>query len=449
LGWHLLNGEEFQPTFLPAVEKTAVRPHNSGCFQTFQLPLTAIQERVSMRIDLRVLLVGLVLQILASAPAVFAQAGAAQAPAQPAAASASDSARSAAEEIGSLRNAKVAYPMPADKVQLTFFAGPMSEAEQAELKSVAPNVRIVAGLSNQEALARAGEAHGIDSRFATPEFIAQAKNLVWVQAMSAGVERYVAIEPLVKNDKIVLTNFRGVHGPTIADHAMGMLLMLTRDLQQYVSGGGGRRGGRGFAGPVAGGRGGAGRRGAAQPIALEGKTMLVVGIGGIGTEIAQRAHGFGMRVIGTRRSMTPGPAFVEKVGQSEDLLKMLPEADVVAIAVPLTAETENLFNTEAFAAMKQGSYLINIARGKIVNTAALVQAVESGKLAGACLDVTEPEPLPQDHPLRSYPNVIITPHVAGISAVTNERGAVLLKENIRRFGAGEPLMNTVDKQVGY
>jgi phosphoglycerate dehydrogenase-like enzyme len=389
-----------------------------------------------MKNDLRNFVFGCLFLWSAFAPALRAQTAA-----SPAAAPAA----SAAEEIGSLRNAKVAFPMTADKAQLTFFAGPMSAAEQAELKTLAPNVRIVAGLSNQDALARAEEAHGIDSRFATADFIAKAKNLVWVQAMSAGVERYISIEPLVKNDKIVLTNFRGVHGPTIADHAMGMLLMLTRDLRQYA-GGGGRRG-RGLAGPVAGGQGRGGR--GAQPIALEGKTMLVVGIGGIGTEIAQRAHGFGMRIIGTRRSTTPGPAFIEKVGQSGDLLKMLPEADVVAIAVPLTAETENLFNDAAFAAMKNGSYLINIARGKIVNTDSLLKAIESGKLAGACLDVTEPEPLPQDHPLNSYPNVIITPHVAGISAVTNERGAVLLRENIRRFGAGEPLMNTVDKQVGY
>jgi phosphoglycerate dehydrogenase-like enzyme len=396
-----------------------------------------------MKNNLRIVFFGLMIHLCVAAHALWAQV----AP-PPAAANATDSARSAAEEIGSLRNARVAFPMPAEKVPLTFFAGPMSEEEQAALKIVAPNVRIVAGLSNQDALARAEEAHGIDSRFATQEFVARAKNLVWVQAMSAGVERYITIEPLVKNDAIVLTNFRGVHGPTIADHAMGMLLMLTRDLRQYASDGGGGRRGRGFAGPAAGGRGRAGR-GAAQPIALEGKTMLVVGIGGIGTEIAQRAHAFGMRIIGTRRSTTPGPAYIEKVGQPDDLLKMLPEADVVAIAVPLTAETENLFNDAAFAAMKQGSYLVNIARGKIVNTDALQKAIESGKLAGACLDVTEPEPLPQDHPLRSYANVIITPHVAGISAVTNERGAILLKENIRRFGAGEPLMNVVDKQVGY
>jgi len=340
-----------------------------------------------------------------------------------------------AEEIGSLRNARVAIPMPDKKIELTFFAGPISEAERAELLRLAPNVRIVSGLTPAAALARAEEAHGIDSRYASPEFLARAKNLVWVQAMYAGVERLVAVEPLAKNDAIVLTNFRGVHGPAIADHAMAMLLSLTRNLPSYTAPDARRR-------P-------SGNAATSRPIALDGRTMLVVGIGGIGTEIAQRGHGFGMRVIGTRRSTTPGPDFIERVGQPQDLLAMLPEADVVAIAVPLTAETENLFNAEAFAAMKPGSYLINIARGKIVNTDALIEALNSGKLAGACLDVTDPEPLPADHPLRSFPNVIITPHVAGVSEVTVQRGTVMLRENMRRFGAGEPLLNVVDKQVGY
>jgi len=340
-----------------------------------------------------------------------------------------------AEEIGSLRNAKVAFPMGDQRSTVTFFAGGMSEATRAELSKIAPNVKIVTGLSAAEALARAEEAHGIDVRYANPEFLARAKNLVWIQAMSAGVERLVSMDAVVQNDSIVLTNFRGVHGPTIADHAMAMLLSLTRELPLYTAADARRSAAREVTG--------------SGPIALEGKTMLVVGIGGIGTEIAQRGHGFGMRIIGTRRSATPGPDYIEKVGKPSDLLSLLPEADVVAIAVPLTAETENLFNAEAFAAMKPGSYLINIARGKVVNTEALVDALSSKKLAGACLDVTDPEPLPSDHALRRFPNVIVTPHVAGVSEVTRNRGTALLTENLRRFGAGEPLLNVVDKQAGY
>lgn len=372
----------------------------------------------------------LIFQMISMMPSV-----AAADPSQEGAVPAKSSSQAVAEEIGSLRNARVAIPMSEKKIELTYFSAPMPEAERAELARLAPNVRIISGLSAAAALARAEEAHGIDGRYATPEFLARAKNLVWVQAMHAGVDGLMTVEPLMKNDAIVLTNFRGVHGPTIADHAMAMLLSLTRDLQTYAAPDARRRPGRGEA--------------AHRTIALDGRTMLVVGIGGIGTEIAQRAHGFGMHVIGTRRSTTPGPAFIEKVGQSKDLLSMLPEADVVAIAVPLTAETKGLFNAETFAAMKPGAYLINIARGKVVDTDALVEALKNGKLAGACLDVTDPEPLPVDHPLRSFPNVIITPHVAGVSNVTIQRGNALFRENIRRFGAGEPLLNVVDKQAGY
>ncbi len=349
--------------------------------------------------------------------------------------SAKSSAQAAAEEIGSTRNAKVAIAMPDKKTELTFFAGAMSDAEKAEVARVAPNVRIVTGLSNAEALARAGEAHGVDSRYASLEFLQRAKKLVWVQVMAAGVDRQLTLEPIAKNDALVLTNFRGVHGPAIADHAMAMLLSLTRDLRHYAANQAEQRWQRVIT-PV-------------PLIALDGRTMLVVGIGGIGTEIAQRGHGFGMRVWGTRRSTTPAPAFIERVGQSKDLLSMLPEADVVAIAVPLTAETENLFNAEAFAAMKPGAYLINIARGKVVNTDAMMAALKSGKLAGACLDVTDPEPLPAGHSLWNFPNVIITPHVAAQSEVTERRSAILLRENLRRFGVGEPLLNTVDKVAGY
>jgi len=341
---------------------------------------------------------------------------------------------SAADEVGSQRNARVAYPMPPGGAQLTFFAGSFEASELEELSKLAPNLRIVAGLSREEALARAAEAHGVDGRYASPEFLAAAPNLVWVQAMSAGVDRYLGNAALMEKDSIVLSNMQGVHGPAIADHALGMLLTLTRDLRAYAK-------------EQDAGRWNPGGSGSAT--ALEGRTMLVVGLGGIGTEIAQRAAGFGMRVIATRRSDAPGPAYVEKVGRNEDLLAMLPEADVVAIAVPLTPETAGMFGAEAFAAMKPGAILINIARGKVVDTEAMLEALRSGRLAGACLDVTDPEPLPAGHALWSMPGVLITPHVASDAELTNERSWALLRENLRRFAAGEPLYNVVDKKAGY
>jgi phosphoglycerate dehydrogenase-like enzyme len=338
------------------------------------------------------------------------------------------------EEIGSLRNAKVAIKMPpGQKTELTYFAGNISEADRAELAKTTPNVRIVSGLNRQTALARAAEANGVDSRLVSAEFIAAAPKLAWVQVPSAGIEQFLSMDALMKNDAIVMTNYQGLYGPAIADHAMAMLLSMTRDLRFHATNQTKQSWGRG------------GKR----PMALDGMTMLVVGIGGIGTEIGKRAHAFGMHVTGTRRTTTPAPAFFEKVGQSPDLLAMLPAADVVAIAVPLTAETEKMFNAEAFSKMKKGAFLINIARGKVVDTAALVEALKSGQLGGACLDVTDPEPLPASHELWQLPNVIITPHVAGQADASDQRISALVRENIRRFGAGEPLLNVVDKKAGY
>jgi len=345
-----------------------------------------------------------------------------------------------AEAIGTARGARVAYPMPADpaqreKVRLTFLAGPIPDNEFGELQRSAPNVEIIRGLTRESALEHASAANGVESRLLSTALLEQAKGLVWVQSMSAGVDRLVSMPGIAGNDGLVLTNMRAVHGPAIADHSFAMLLTLTRGMRPFEA---------------------AQRAGqwdddshATRPIALTGRTMLVVGLGGIGGEIAQRAHGFGMRVIATRRGDAPPPDYIARQGKAEDLLAMLPEADVVAVCVPLTKETEGLFNSAAFSAMKPGSYLINIARGKVVDTVALLDALKGGKLAGACLDVTDPEPLPPRHPLWSMENVVITPHVAADAEVTDQRRWVLLRENVRRFGAGEPLLNTVDIKAGY
>jgi phosphoglycerate dehydrogenase-like enzyme len=356
--------------------------------------------------------------------------------AAPPASKAPVSAASQVEEIGSQRHARVALPRAADATTLVYFAADLDAAQVREAAEIAPRVKVVAGLSREEALSRAAEAQGADGRYATAEFLRAATHLVWVQAQSVGVERYLALPELRENDRIVLTNMRGVSGPAIADQAFAMLLALTRDLAIHLAGrahGEWKRDGSGVL----------------TPIVLQDRTLLVVGLGGIGTEIARRGHGFGMHVIATRRGDDPAPEFVEHVGKPGDLLALLPRADVVAIAVPLTPETEHLFDAAAFSAMKKGSYLVNIARGKIVDTQALVAALESGHLAGACLDVTDPEPLPEGSPLWQMPNVVITPHVAAAGELTEARAWALFRENLRRFDAGELLLNVVDKRAGY
>lgn len=344
--------------------------------------------------------------------------------------------QAAAEQPGSLRNARVAIERGPSPAPLTYFASSMTDAEKAEIAVLAPHVRIVAGLDRAEAVRRAPEAHGADASYATPEFLRAARNLVWLQAQSAGVDRWVGMQGIRDVDRITLTNMRGVHGPAIADHAFAMLLALTRDLPGHLAGRAKAQWRRGGSGDL-------------EPIALDGRTLLVVGLGGIGTEIARRGHGFGMHVIATRRGDDPAPDYVERVGKPDQLLAMLPEADVVAIAVPLTPETEHLFDARAFTAMKPKSYLVNIARGQVVDQDALVDALRSRKLAGACLDVTDPEPLTPGHPLWNFPNVVITPHVASDAVLTDARRWALFRENLRRFDAGEPLYNVVDKKAGY
>ncbi|MBT8485317.1 MAG: D-2-hydroxyacid dehydrogenase, partial [Phycisphaerae bacterium] len=192
------------------------------------------------------------------------------------------------------------------------------------------------------------------------------------------------------------------------------------------------------------------RRGSGRPrIALQDRTLLVVGLGGIGSEVAKRAKGFGMHVLATRRSLVPPPPYVDEQGTAGDLHRFLPRADVVVLCVPLTPQTEGMIDADELALMPAGSYVVNVARGKVVRTAALLAALESGHLAGAALDVTDPEPLPADHPLWSMPNVIITPHVSGRSALTETRRRGMYLENLRRFATGQSLLNVVDKEAGY
>ncbi len=335
----------------------------------------------------------------------------------------------------SSRDGRIAVAMESGPVEVTFLARSLTGAELTVLRKAVPNLSVIVGVSREEALRLAPEVHGIDGRYCSPEFLQAADKLCLVLATSAGVERYLVMPELMDNERVVLTNMRAVHGPTIADHAFAMLLALTRDLPYYLD---------------AAQSGSWNRRGSGSPpIALEGRTLLVVGLGGIGSEVARRGKGFGMRVVATRRSDTPPPSYVDRQGRADDLLELLPEADVVALCVPLTKQTEGMIGRREFEAIKPGAYLINVARGKLVDTEALVEALESGRLAGACLDVTDPEPLPPDHPLWTMPNVIITPHMSGRSALTVDRMRAIYLDNLLRFGAGEPLLNVVDKKAGY
>lgn len=234
----------------------------------------------------------------------------------------------------------------------------------------------------------------------------------------------------------VFTNGKRLSGPTIAEHSIAMLLSIVRGLPAYGRAQAQNQWQTDLAQQLRFGE-------------LQGKTLLVAGLGGIGTEVARRAHGLGMRVIATRNSSRSGPEFVDYVGLADELHKLAGEAHVVVNALPLTAKTRGLFDAEFFKQLPPGAIFISVGRGQSTVTADLVTALKSGHLYGAGLDVTDPEPLPADSPLWQMDNVIITPHRSGAGGDALRRGLLIAVENLRRYVAGEPLLNTVNMAAGY
>jgi phosphoglycerate dehydrogenase-like enzyme len=253
--------------------------------------------------------------------------------------------------------------------------------------------------------------------------------------MSAGIERCMAIES-VKNRDILVTNLRGVDSAAIAEHAIALALALARGLETSVINTSRARWSRED-------------QAATQMQVLYDKTLLVVGLGGIGTEVASRGHALGMKVIATRNSGRTGPDYVSYVGTPSELLNLAKTADVIVNAVPLTTETTGLFNAKFFEVLKPNALFINVARGGSVVTADLTKALNEHRLAGAGLDVVDPEPLPPDNPLWKAPNVIISPHVSSRSDLPGDERWVLARENLRRYTAGGKMLSVVDLKREY
>ncbi len=269
----------------------------------------------------------------------------------------------------------------------------------------------------------------------SPEMVRAGKNLKWVQITSAGAERVLHLSGGndLRDSDIVLTNNQIVQGPEIADHAFAMLLAHTRNLLTYIE----DRKVENW------------RRERFPGIELRGKTAVIVGMGGIGTQMATRAWAFGMHVIGVDPEDIPFIPFVDRVIKPDQINEVLPQADVVFMAVPHTPESHKMIGPSQFEAMKKGSYFIAVSRGGTYDLNSLVKALDSQRLAGAGVDVVDPEPLPKGHALWKFNNVIITPHIAGRSDVDQDRMLGTVKANIARFAEGKPLINVVNKQKGY
>lgn len=303
-----------------------------------------------------------------------------------------------------------------------------------DLQGIVPGIQFVTATSEADAIAKAADVDAIIGRCSN-SLVNAAQRATWVQVTSAGVERCMATERILQGD-VILSNMQKMSAPVIAEHVIALTLALARSLPQFINemeSGEWMK----WQGPMAGGM-----------QSIGGKKMLVVGLGGIGTEVARRAAALEMRVVGTRRSSHEGPDFVEYVGLSDELNELAADADFIVNALPLTDETTGIFNAEFFAAAKSGVHFINVGRGKSVITADLIAALRSGQVAGAALDVTDPEPLPADSPLWQMPNVIITPHVSS-NGGNSIRHMIVLRENLRRFLAGDALLNVVDPELGY
>ncbi|GEM_PF-26524 len=337
-------------------------------------------------------------------------------------------------------------------------------AKLQELKIIAPDILFVPVKDAAEAAREAGEADAVLG-FCTADIVMANPKLRWIQVAHAGVEKDLV--PEVVSSSAVITNTARLYGPNVADQAMALLLSLTRGLPTPIGAGGESRGKSNWDR----------LKSVAKAEELHGKTMLIVGLGGIGTQIARRADAFGMRVMAidpgvaastgeTKATGGPGrgllsiaptkPLFVQSVDPPGKLMDLLPKADVVVLACPLTAQTKGMMGLSQFKAMKPSAYFINIARGGLVRTNDLVAALDQRLIGGAGLDVTDPEPLPDSSQLWIHTNlflwkhakVVISPHV-GPSAEGRDRQWRLFRENVRRFVAGEPLLCVVDKAKGY
>ena len=298
-----------------------------------------------------------------------------------------------------------------------------------------PDIEVVSRTDYEGSEKDLAEADVLMTWSLRPEQFRLAKKLRWIHSPAAAV--HLLLSPGLVASDVVVTNARDVHGPVVAEHALALMLALAKRLpsamryQQCHT----------WAQT---------ELWSEKPPVLEitGATLAVVGLGSIGSEVVRWAAALGMRVLAVREHPEKGAESAEVFGPDE-LDRVLAQAHFVVLAAPLTPQTEGLINAARLAAIKKDAYLINVSRGPLVDEAALVEALRSGRIGGAALDVFENEPLPADSPLWDLENVLITPHTAAVTDKLWERHYVLLVENLRRYRAAEPLLGLVDKRRGY
>ena len=316
-----------------------------------------------------------------------------------------------------------------DKIKLTVMAGPWAEWLD-HYEAVSPRIQAVAATTPEDLMREVVDTEVVIGRLPREAFLV-AKQLRWVQSNGVGFETMLYPE-MIESD-VVITNAAGALDTPMAEHAFALILSFTRGIviQDRV------RKERTWA------------RDLISPSQIEGKTVCVLGLGSIGRGVARRLHAFGVEVVAVDAQVTEPPEGVARVVKPEGMLDALAGADFVVVALPLTERTRGLVNAACFDRMKETAYLVNIGRGPIVNEADLIEALKAGKIAGAGLDVFEQEPLPESSPLWDMPNVVMAPHMGGRSTEGQQNLRKIFCENLRRYAAGEPLMNIVDKRQGF
>ena len=292
-----------------------------------------------------------------------------------------------------------------------------------------PGMQVVVAESAPDARREIVDA---DAAFGTlpADLLALAAKLKWLQAPAIAPPAGYYYPELVKHP-VEVTNFRGIFNEHIAAHIMAFVLAFARGLQRYIPQ---QARHEYLPAPLDEGT-----------VYLPASTALIAGVGGIGAETARLCTAFGMRVLGTDARLTERPEGVAELHKPDQLDALLPSADFVILTVPHTPETEGFMNAKRFARMQPSAFFINIGRGLTTRLDDLVEALRTGRIAGAALDVFEQEPLPADHPLWDAPNVLLTPHTAGYGPFLDDRRLEIIVDNARRFVAGSPLRNIVDK----
>ncbi len=256
------------------------------------------------------------------------------------------------------------------------------------------------------------------------------KKINWIHLPGAGIEKYLNF--IDNNSKITFTNGKVIQGPQVADHAIALLLSLTRKTY-FIS------------------RYGMNKVFDFRPIELNAKKALVIGYGGIGKSIVSRLFGFGCKVdvINFKQNLKELDQRIENHFYFKDIEKAIPSADIILVALPETKLTKKFFDEKMFKKFKKNSIFINVTRGPIVCTKSLIKNIKNKKLLAVGLDVTDPEPLPDNHPLLNFENVLITPHIAGISEGLKGRNFDLIANNINRYYLNEDLINVINKKNSY